>query len=65
MRIELSEETAKTLLKMDERYYFGLFKEIIANEEEEFEMRNALIDIAKEIKEQEESVYEKRGLRTL
>jgi len=49
MKIKITEETAKNLLKIYDRYYFNLFKEIRTSEEEEYEIRNAIDEIAREI----------------
>lgn len=49
--VVLSKEEYQTLLKINERYYFDLFKEIRENEEEEFQMRDSLYAIAKTLKE--------------
>lgn len=51
MRIEIDEKTVRGLLKLCNRYYFDLFKEIRVNKDEEFEMRNALFKIVEKIDE--------------
>ena len=49
--IVLNKEEYQTLLKINERYYFDLFKTIRKNEEEEFILRDSLSAITKKIKE--------------
>lgn len=49
--ITISKETAEALLKIDERYYFDLFKEIRTSEDEEYQFRDAIAELAKQIKE--------------
>lgn len=51
IEIAISKETAEALLKIEERYYFDLFKEIRVSEDEEHRFRDAIIAIAKQIKE--------------
>ena len=53
MKIEITKETAKAILLIEHRYYFELFEGISRNDEEEYSFRDAIIAIAKEIKEQE------------
>ncbi len=50
MQIEITKETADAILKIDDRYYFDLFKTIRIDEEEEYKFRDALNAIAEEIK---------------
>ena len=49
VQIEITKETAEAILKMNDRYYFGLFKEIVTSEDEEYQFRNAIKSITKEI----------------
>ena len=49
MKIEITEQTAEAILKINDRYYFDLFKPIRANEEEEYQFREALKEIVKDI----------------
>ena len=49
--ISIGKETAGAILKIDERYYFDLFKEIRTSEDEEYQFRDAIKEIAKQIKE--------------
>ncbi len=49
MKIEITKETAEAILKMNDRYYFGLFREIVTSEDEEYQFRNAIKSITKEI----------------
>jgi len=50
--ISIGKETAGAITKIDERYYFDLFKEIRINEEEEYQFRDAIAEVAKQIKSQ-------------
>jgi len=50
MIIEITEETANAIVLIENRYYFDLFKEIRTLEKEEYIMRDAIFEIAKEIK---------------
>ena len=50
MKIEITKDIADAILKIEDRYYFDLFKSIRTNEEEEYKFRDAIIAIAKEIK---------------
>lgn len=47
--IEIKKEDLEAILKINERYYFDLFKSIRATEEEEHEFRNAIANISKEL----------------
>ena len=49
MKIEITKETAEAILKLNDRYFFGLFKEIVTSENEEYQLRNAIKTITKEI----------------
>lgn len=49
MKIELSKETIDQMLKLNEAYYFGLFKSIVKDENEEMNFRDALAELAKAI----------------
>lgn len=51
IEITISKETAEALLKIEERYYFDLFKEIRVSKDEEHRFRDAIIAIVKQIKE--------------
>ena len=53
MQIEITAETAKAILLIEDRYYFDLFEQIRTQVSEEYQMRNAIIEIANKIKEQE------------
>ena len=53
MQIEITEETAKAILMIEDRYYFDLFKNIREYQEQEYQFRDAIITIASEIKQQE------------
>ena len=63
--ITLTDEELEAFLILNKRYYFGLFKEVVKDENEEYILRDTIISIAKQLSESKESVYEKRGLRTL
>ncbi len=52
MKISITYETAKAILLIEDRYYFDLFEQIRTQVSEEYQMRNAIIEIAQEIKEQ-------------
>jgi len=45
--ITVTPEIIEAISKIDNRYFFGLFKDIVKNEEEEYELRNALIELNK------------------
>ena len=49
MKIEISNDTAVAILKLDERYFFDLFKSVRINQDEECEFRDAINEIANEI----------------
>jgi len=49
MQIEISEQTAKAIKKLHDRYFFDLFKPIRTDKEEEYQFRNAIAEIAKEL----------------
>jgi len=49
--IILTEKEYDAVLKINARYYFDLFKEIRADEEEEFAFRDALNAISQKIEE--------------
>jgi len=50
MQIEINDDNAKVILELiNKRYYFGLFKEITRSEKEEFEIRDALLEVAEAI----------------
>jgi len=51
MKIDLDEATITALEKLQERYYFGLFKSIVKDEEEEYQLRDAITAITKTIEE--------------
>ena len=51
MKIDLDEVTIEALEKLQERYYFGLFKTIVKDEDEEYQLRDAIIAITKAIEE--------------
>jgi len=50
MKIEITKETAEAILKLNDRYFFGLFKEIVTSEDEEYQLRNAITELVREIK---------------
>ncbi len=49
MKIEITKETAEAILKINDRYFFGLFKEIVTSEDEECQLRNAITELVREI----------------
>ena len=49
MTIDISNEAADAILKINERYVFDLFKEIRVSEEEEYRFRDAMAEIAETI----------------
>jgi len=49
MRIEITKETAEALIKLHNRYFFNLFKPICLSENEEYQLRNAIIQVVEEI----------------
>ena len=63
MKIELSENEIEAIMNINNRYYFGLFNEIVKNENEEYLLRDAIISIDKKIKENIfEDVLRSRGI---
>ena len=50
--ITVTPEIMEAISKIENRYYFGLFKEIVKNKEEEYELRNAIIELNKIIEEE-------------
>ncbi len=50
MQIEITAETAKAILIIENRYYFDLFKPIRSKVSEEYQMRDAIFALASEIK---------------
>jgi len=53
MKIEITKETAEAILKLNDRYFFGLFKEIVTSENEEYQVRDAVSAITAQVKESE------------
>ena len=49
MKIEITKETAEAILKLNDRYFFGLFKEIVTSEDEECQVRDAIAELAAEL----------------
>jgi len=49
MQIEITEQTAEALKKLNNRYFFDLFKPIRTSEEEEYQFRDAIEAIVKEV----------------
>jgi len=49
MQIEITEQTAEALKKLNNRYFFDLFKLIRTSEEEEYQFRDAIEAIVKEV----------------
>ncbi len=52
MQIEITEKTAEAMLKLDDRYFWDLFVMICTNENEEYQFRNAIAEIANQIKKE-------------
>ena len=52
MQINITEETAEVLVRLNDRYYFDLFKSIRTDINEEYVFRNAISEVANEIKKQ-------------
>lgn len=51
MQINITDQTAKAITLLDDRYYFDLFKSIRTDIEEEYIIRDAINAIAKEIRD--------------
>jgi len=49
--ITVTPEIIEAISKIDNRYFFGLFKDIVKSEEEEYELRNAIIELNKIIED--------------
>ena len=64
MQIEITEETAKAILMIEDRYYFDLFKNIREYQEQEYQFRDAIITIASEIKQQGEIKWNQTDHKT-
>ncbi|SFV58295.1 hypothetical protein MNB_SM-7-1324 [hydrothermal vent metagenome] len=52
MKIEITPKTAKALSKLYHRYFFGLFEPIRVHKDEEFELRDALMETVDEIEKE-------------
>ena len=52
MQINITEKTAEVLVRLHDRYYFDLFKNIRTDINEEYVFRNAISEVADEIKKQ-------------
>jgi hypothetical protein len=50
MTINITQQTAEALIKLDKRYFFDLFKPIRENEDEEYKYRDAINEVAQKIK---------------
>lgn len=48
--ITISNKVAKAILKIEDRYYFDLFEGIRTQVSDEYEFRDAIIEIANQIK---------------
>jgi hypothetical protein len=55
--IEITPGTAEAIQKLDDRYFFGLFKEVSKCEDDERQFRDALEEIGEQILEKE-GLYE-------
>ena len=51
IQITISEDTAEAIQKIDNRYFFDLFQDIRTSENEEYQFRDAIAEIAKQIKQ--------------
>jgi len=49
--ISISKEVAESIQKINDRYYFDLFHDIRTSEAEEYQFRDAIIEIVKQIEE--------------
>ena len=49
MQIEITDQTAEALKKLNNRYFFDLFKPVRTSEEEEYQFRDAIEAIVKEL----------------
>jgi len=49
MQIEITQEQAEQIEKLADRYYFGLFQDVTRNEQEEYEIRDAILQLADKI----------------
>ena len=52
IQITISEDTAKAILKIDNRYFFDLFQDIRTSEAEEYQFRDSISEVAEQIKSQ-------------
>jgi len=55
MQIEITEQTANAIEKLHDRYFFDLFRPIRTSEDEEYQFRDAIAEIAKELKRSKSS----------
>jgi len=49
MQIEITEQTANAIEKLHDRYFFDLFRPIRISEDEEYQFREAISEIVKEL----------------
>jgi len=56
--IEIKKKDIEALKLLSERYYFGIFKEICINSEDEYIYRDAIINISKSL-EYEKSILKR------
>ena len=50
--ISIGKDTANAILKIDNRYFFDLFQDIRTSENEEYQFRDAIAEVSKQIKSQ-------------
>ena len=50
--ISIGKDTANAILKIDNRYFFDLFQDIRTSEAEEYQFRDSITEVAKQIKSQ-------------
>ena len=52
--IKIDKNTADMILRLNERYYFGLFEDLALDLDEEYEFRDAIFELSKKINESSE-----------
>lgn len=56
IKIEVKEKDLEALKLLSKRYYFGIFKEICLNDEDEYIYRDAIINISKSFEDKKRTL---------
>ena len=57
--IKIDKNTADMILRLNGRYYFGLFENVALDLDEEYEFRDAIFELSKKINESSEGKNER------